>query len=333
MAGRSRARPSGDRSPSSVRRGSALMPIVSVRTLASSRSTLLTTGRQRAAAQERRDGGMQRVSTYLNFMGNTEEAFAFYASVFGTEPEGPMMRMADMPPPPGSPPLSEGRAADDHAHRAPDPGRPRPDGDRHARVHGTRSCEPGTTSPSTSSWMTGRRPSGLLGLLSEGGSDLFGLQDMPWGAYWGTCADRFGVRWMFNCAEPPPSSTVVDEVSEDGGTEVARPRTHLPASRRRRCGLAAGQVDPPGRRYDRIGLGEVVGLLARSPVPLALRQVGPRDGHPSARPLQPPRDLRDQRGDVVRRPALPGRHPRRIARRVRRSGRSWPDPRAPCCSR
>ena len=41
----------------------------------------------------------------------------------------------------------------------------------------------------------------LFGLLSEGGSDLFGLQDMPWGAYWGTCADRFGVRWMFNCTE------------------------------------------------------------------------------------------------------------------------------------
>jgi PhnB protein len=39
----------------------------------------------------------------------------------------------------------------------------------------------------------------LFSELSKGGSDLFGLQDMPWGAYWGTCADRFGVRWMFNC--------------------------------------------------------------------------------------------------------------------------------------
>ena len=65
---------------------------------------------------------MQRVSTYLNFMGNTEEAFAFYASVFGTEPEGPMMRMGDMPPTPGAR-RSPGRTADDHAHRAPDPGR------------------------------------------------------------------------------------------------------------------------------------------------------------------------------------------------------------------
>ena len=29
---------------------------------------------------------MPRVSTYLNFMGTTEDAFAFYGSVFGTEP-------------------------------------------------------------------------------------------------------------------------------------------------------------------------------------------------------------------------------------------------------
>ena len=28
----------------------------------------------------------------------------------------------------------------------------------------------------------------LFGLLSDGGNDLFGLADMPWGAYWGTCA-------------------------------------------------------------------------------------------------------------------------------------------------
>ncbi len=23
-------------------------------------------------------------------------------------------------------------------------------------------------------------------------------QDMFWGAYWGTCLDKFGIRWMFN---------------------------------------------------------------------------------------------------------------------------------------
>jgi hypothetical protein len=34
--------------------------------------------------------------------------------------------------------------------------------------------------------------------LSEGGSDVFGLQDMAWQASWGTCPDRFGIRWMIN---------------------------------------------------------------------------------------------------------------------------------------
>jgi uncharacterized glyoxalase superfamily protein PhnB len=28
------------------------------------------------------------------------------------------------------------------------------------------------------------------------------MQQMPWG-YWGTCLDRFGVRWMFNTYDQP----------------------------------------------------------------------------------------------------------------------------------
>jgi uncharacterized glyoxalase superfamily protein PhnB len=27
------------------------------------------------------------------------------------------------------------------------------------------------------------------------------LQDMFWGAYYGSCTDKFGVQWMFNCVE------------------------------------------------------------------------------------------------------------------------------------
>jgi len=50
---------------------------------------------------------MSRVSTYLNFMGTTEEAFAFYSSVFGTEVIGEIARMADMPGGPGALELSE----------------------------------------------------------------------------------------------------------------------------------------------------------------------------------------------------------------------------------
>jgi PhnB protein len=41
---------------------------------------------------------MPRVSTYLNFPGTAEEAFGFYRSVFGTDLQGPVYRMVDMPP-------------------------------------------------------------------------------------------------------------------------------------------------------------------------------------------------------------------------------------------
>jgi PhnB protein len=43
-----------------------------------------------------------RVSTYLNFQGQTEEAFTFYAAVIGTE-LGPITRVGDMPPGPDGP--------------------------------------------------------------------------------------------------------------------------------------------------------------------------------------------------------------------------------------
>jgi PhnB protein len=49
---------------------------------------------------------MSRVSTYLNFDGQTEEAFGFYGSVFGTE-VGPMARMGDLPAAPGQPELKD----------------------------------------------------------------------------------------------------------------------------------------------------------------------------------------------------------------------------------
>jgi PhnB protein len=50
---------------------------------------------------------MSRVSTYLNFMGQTEEALTFYHAVFGTDFSGPITRIGDMPAPPGAPSVSE----------------------------------------------------------------------------------------------------------------------------------------------------------------------------------------------------------------------------------
>ncbi len=39
----------------------------------------------------------------------------------------------------------------------------------------------------------------LFAKLSEGGRVEMPLQDMFWGDYFGSCIDRFGVCWMFNC--------------------------------------------------------------------------------------------------------------------------------------
>lgn len=37
--------------------------------------------------------------------------------------------------------------------------------------------------------------------LSTSGVAIMELQDMFWGEYFGTCTDKFGVQWMFNCAQ------------------------------------------------------------------------------------------------------------------------------------
>jgi PhnB protein len=37
--------------------------------------------------------------------------------------------------------------------------------------------------------------------LSTGGKVEQELQDMFWGDYYGSCKDKFGVQWMFNCTE------------------------------------------------------------------------------------------------------------------------------------
>ena len=39
----------------------------------------------------------------------------------------------------------------------------------------------------------------IFGGLSEGASVDMPLQDMFWGAYYGSLTDKFGTKWMVNC--------------------------------------------------------------------------------------------------------------------------------------
>jgi PhnB protein len=145
---------------------------------------------------------VSRVSTYLNFMGRTEEAFNCYRSVFGTEFVGAITRMSDMPADGGVPALSEAEQRMVMHMELPIlaghvlMGTDMLESMGHELRVGnnvTINLEPDTRAEADR----------LYAALSEGGSDTTGLHDMPWGAYWGCCLDRFGVRWMFNCSEPP----------------------------------------------------------------------------------------------------------------------------------
>jgi len=143
---------------------------------------------------------MIRVSTYLNFMGQTEEAFLFYGTVFGTEVATPITRFGDMPADPGAPPVaeSEGNLVM-HAELPILGGHVLMGTDMlESQGHQLRTGNNMTLNLELEDRAEAER---IFGELSEGGSDCFGLLDMPWGAYWGTCADRFGVRWMLNCSD------------------------------------------------------------------------------------------------------------------------------------
>jgi len=142
---------------------------------------------------------MAKVSVYLNFTSQTEEAFNFYKTVFGGEFVAPgIRRFSDMPPMEGLPPLPE-----------------------HLR-NGVMHVElpimgdfvlMGTDAPTELGFKvtfgnnmyinlhidTKEETKRLFDELTVGGVVEQDLQVMFWGAYYGSCEDKFGVKWMFNC--------------------------------------------------------------------------------------------------------------------------------------
>ncbi len=142
---------------------------------------------------------MARVSTYLNFPRNTEQAFLFYRSVFGGDVNGAMHRFADIPAAPGQPPLA---AADKqlimHVEL--------PILGGHVLM-GTDAPEsmgfkvtPGNNLYINLETDTREETERLFAALAANGHVGMVLQDLFWGAYFGSLTDQFGVQWMLNCA-------------------------------------------------------------------------------------------------------------------------------------
>ena len=144
---------------------------------------------------------MASVSTYLNFARNTEEVFNFYKTVFGGEFFGNgIMRFEDIPASPDAPPMAEeDKNLVMHVE---------------LRILGVHSLM-GTDAPESMGFKvnfgnnvyinlqpdTRAETKKLFDKLSAGGKVEMELQDMFWGDYFGSCKDKYGVQWMFNCGE------------------------------------------------------------------------------------------------------------------------------------
>jgi PhnB protein len=141
---------------------------------------------------------MARVSTYLNFPRSTEEAFNFYKSVFGTEFTRGIQRLGEIPRQEGMPPLVE--ADKNLVMHVELPilgghvlmGTDAPESMGFKVSYGNNvyiNLEPDTRAETEK----------LFNALSAGGKVEMPLKEMFWGGYYGSCADKYGVNWMFNC--------------------------------------------------------------------------------------------------------------------------------------
>ena len=139
---------------------------------------------------------------YLNFNGNTEEAFNFYKSVFGGEFET-LQRFSDLPP--GQPGPDPAQMTPEAANRVmhvslplgPDltlMGSDIPSGMDGAHAPGNNI----SISLAPDSLAEAER---LYHELSQGGQVTMEFQKMFWGDHFGSFIDKFAIPWMVNYGE------------------------------------------------------------------------------------------------------------------------------------
>lgn len=144
---------------------------------------------------------MASASIYLNFADQTEEAFNFYRSVFGGEFRGPgIMRFKDVPPTEGMPPMpEEAKNLVMHIELTLPGGMVLMGSDAPASMGF--SVNKGSNVHLNIMPDTRQETKRYFDALASGGKVTMELQDMFWGDYYGTCTDKYGVQWMFNCSE------------------------------------------------------------------------------------------------------------------------------------
>ena len=148
--------------------------------------------------KENKTARVPRTCTYLNFPGNTEEAFNFYKSVFKTEFVGKgIQRFGNIPAEAGHPPVSdeiknmilhiELPIVGGHILMATDA----PESMGFILTKGNNmniSVEPESREETKR----------LFDALAEGGEITMPLEDMFFGSYFGSVTDKYNINWMFN---------------------------------------------------------------------------------------------------------------------------------------
>ncbi|MDL1891463.1 VOC family protein [Sphingobacteriales bacterium CHB3] len=137
---------------------------------------------------------MPSLNPYLNFAGNTEEAFNFYKSVFGGEFQS-LQRFRDVPPEGGNIPENE---KDKIMHIALPIGK-----GNMLMATDALECMGQKLTVGDNFYITIQPDSReeadkLFNGLSAGGKVEMPMQDMFWGAYYGSLRDKFGIQWMIN---------------------------------------------------------------------------------------------------------------------------------------
>jgi len=143
-----------------------------------------------------------RVCTYLNFPGNTEEAFLFYQSVFKTEfAGGGIQRFGDLPAGADHPPVAEEVKKMVLHVQLPITG-------NHVLMGTDAPKEMGFTLVQGNNMHISIEPATreeakrLFDELSADGRVDMPMQDMFFGAYFGSFTDKYGINWMINFQLP-----------------------------------------------------------------------------------------------------------------------------------
>ena len=141
---------------------------------------------------------MPTLNPYLNFPGNTEEAFNFYKLVFGGDFAGGVFRFKDTP--------DGNKLSESEQQKVMHIALPIGKGNMLMATDALESMghkvTPGTNFHLSIEAESKEEAEKIFNGLSKGGKVTMPLADSFWGAYFGMLTDKFGMQWMVNYTYP-----------------------------------------------------------------------------------------------------------------------------------